>query len=263
MKKKKMVQGMLLSLIGANIGSVVVFASEEYGISDLMRDQSSKIADTEVMTVASSFITDVFGFVITLGVYGLIAGQFIQTMIDLLYIALPPVRGLLVSGNGRNKVVDGMGHFFGFDELRDRELAKANQYQAEGRPDLADDWYRLAERSQRLSDESDSRRAKINQDKLNYASKHVKKGIDWKNRCLVSSDLKSLIRQNRVVLSAGSVGAQNGGQSTSLNIKAYFKKRVFSMILIVVFIMMAIASNVFVNTGMNVGLGILKMLGVA
>lgn len=261
--KKKVVKGMLLSLISTNIGSVVVSASEEYGISDLMRDHSGKTADTEVMTVASSFITDVFGFVITLGVYGLIAGQFIQTMLDLFYIAIPPIRPLLVGGNGKDKVVDGMGHFSGFDELRDRELARASQYQAMGRPDLADNWYRLAERSQRLSDESDARRAKINQDKLDRASKSTSKGIDWKNRCLVSSDLKSLIRQNKVVLSAGSVGTQNDGQSTSINIKVYFKKRVFSMILIVVFIMMVIASNIFVNTGMNIGLGILKMLGVA
>lgn len=241
-----------------------VLASAGYSLSDLMRDQANKKADTKTMIVTTGFITDVFGFIISVGVYGLIAGQFIQTALDLMYISIPPIRGLLMGKGGSNKEVEGLGHFSGFDELRDREINKANEYLAQGRPDLADNWYRLADRSQRLSNESDERRSRLNQDKLEGVQKREEnKGIDWKNRCLISSDLKSLICQHRVVLSQGSVGGDNSNANTMLNIKAYFRKRVFNMILIAVAIMLLIASNIFVNTGMNVGLGLLKMLGVA
>lgn len=233
----------------------------EYGVSDLFKDRANLKGDSELLSAGGTFISDTFGFAISVGVYGLVLSQFLITACDLLYIAVPPVRGLLVSGEGKDKVVSGIGHFTGFDEMGDKNIVRAHQWETQGRPDLAAMCYKHAQTEQRLSNESDARRAKMNEDRVARASKRVQKTIDLKNRCFVSSDLRSLIHQNRVILSSGSVGAQNGSQKTSLNIKVYFRKRVFTMILLVVFIMMAVASNIFTKTGMNIGAGILKVFG--
>lgn len=214
-----------------------MLASAGYGLSDLMRDQANKTADTKTMTIATGFITEVFGFVISVGVYLLIASQFIMTMLDLMYIALPPVRRLLVGGGGRNRVVsrnrvvNGLGHYTAFNESGNRELNKVDESTTQGRLD--------------------------NAQKMESSI-----SIDWGNRCFISSDLKSLIYQHKVVLSQNSVGGENSMANTRLNLKSYLRKRVFNIILIAVSIVLLIASNILVNTGMNVGLGILKLLGL-
>ena len=239
-----------------------LIATSNYGISDLMKDQAGKKADTKVMEIGTSFISDVFGFIITVGVYGLILGQFLMTACDLLFITTPFMRGLLVSNNAvsKGKLGDGssnahlLGHYSGWDELRDKRLAEANMYAQQGNMAMAESKLRWAQSAQNESNKSDARRAAINEGIL--ASKGRNQGnqgsqgsvgfsFDWSNRCFISNDLQALFKSG-----------------THINLKSYLKKRVFSIILVVMFIMMVIASNTFINTGMNVGKGILTMLGL-
>lgn len=231
-----------------------------YGISDLMRDQANKTADTATMTVASSFITDVIGFALTIGVYGVIAGNFIQTAIDLAYIAIPPVRPLLVTKNG-GKEIDGLGYFSGFDNLRDEALDLAQRRAMEGDYEGAANRIRFAQSCQQDSIRANERRAKSNQERLDFhkSLNKNKKVISWNNRCLISNELKSLINHDSVRLSANSLGSR---REVGFNLKTYLRRRSVSMVLLAVCIMLLIASNVFIHTGMNVGAGILKALGV-
>lgn len=236
-----------------------ILSLSTYGISDLMRDQSNKTADTTTMTLASSFITDVFGYAITVGVYGLIAGNFIQTAIDLAYIAIPPVRPLLVTKN-QGKDVDGLGYFSGFDNLRDEALDLAQRRAMEGDYEGAANRIRFAQSCQQDSIRANERRVRLNQERLDFSKSlnKDKKVISLKNRCLISNELKSLINQDSVRLSANSLGSR---REVNFNLKAYLRRRSVSIAFLAICIMMLIVSNVFIHTGMNVGAGILKVLG--
>lgn len=83
----------------------------EYGVSDLFRDKSHIEGDSKLLEIGSSFARDVGGFIISIGVWGLIIGQFLMTMCDLLYITFPPIRGLLVGRNafGGSSIVGATG----------------------------------------------------------------------------------------------------------------------------------------------------------
>lgn len=253
MKKRALIGFLTTQMTMLSNGITALASSEEYGLTDLMRDQSSKTADTQAMQIGTSFISDVFGYIITIGVYGLIAGQFIMTACDLLFITTPFIRKLLVSEKvvGQGKLGSNphlLGHYQGWDDLRDRRLAEAQMYAQQGNMSMAENKLRWAQSAQNESYKSDARRAAINEGILsrnNGNNQGYSVRFDWSNRCFISNDLKALCRTGNAV-----------------SLSTYFKKRVFSIILVVVFIMMVIASNIFIDTGMNVGKAILKVLGL-
>lgn len=192
---------LVIIMLLSYLQSLEAHASDGYGLTDAMRDQAGKEANTDIMNAGTSIISSVLGFITSIGVYLLIAGQFIMTMLDIIYITMPFLRGLLL-GNG----------------LSGRAVPNVKE-------------------GSEIEDKNGVTRV----------------GIDWSKRCFISNDLKSLLSSNSAY-AYGRVG---------ISIVEYLKKRAFSIILVVLLIMLVVVSNIFVNTGMNVGMGILKMIGVA
>lgn len=134
-------------------------SGENYGVSDLFRDNSRISGDSCLLEAGGSVLNGIFGYVISIGVWVLIIGQFLMTACDLLYISLPPIRRLLIGKNAFSEGISrGTGN--GSEELKG-ERAKGMVVKAE--------------------------------------SGSGKNKIDWSKRCFISTDLVRLYKTNAAI----------------------------------------------------------------
>lgn len=196
-----------------------VVNGSQQSIIDVMKEKpGSDVPDAEVMGEATGLVGSTIGVALSVIIYVFFAMTAFTTACDLTYIGVPAIRGFLY----------------------ERPSGSANIHSS-AMPGGAAGQYR-------------DQNGLGNQDKVRR-----EESVGSGGRCFISSELRSLVNAGQVGMpmmsnAFGGIGMPNQVANTNSNlILTYFKRRIVSIVLIVVVFMLLVTSTVFTDFGLNIG----------
>lgn len=196
-----------------------VVNGSQQSIIDVMKEKpGSDIPDAEVMGEATGLVGSTIGVVLSVIIYVFFAMTAFTTACDLAYIGVPAIRGFLYERPSGSASLNSSA----------MQSGAVGQYGAQN--------------------------GLGNQGKVRREASG-----DSGGRCFISSELRSLVNAGQVGMpmtnnAFGGIGMPTQVTNTNSNlILTYFKRRIVSIVLIVVVFMLLVTSTVFTDFGLNIG----------
>lgn len=199
-----------------------VVNGSQQSIIDVMKEKpGSDVPDAEVMGEATGIVGSTIGVALSVIIYVFFAMTAFTTACDLAYIGVPAIRGFLY----------------------ERPSGSANLHPSAMQSGVVGQY--------------GAQNGLGNQDKVRREASAGSGGS--RGRCFISSELRSLVNAGQVGMpmtnnAFGGIGMPTQVANTNSNlILTYFKRRIVSIVLIVVVFMLLVTSTVFTDFGLNIG----------
>lgn len=196
-----------------------VVNGSQQSIIDVMKEKpGSDVPDAEIMGEATGIVGSTIGVALSVIIYVFFAMTAFTTACDLAYIGVPAIRGFLYERPSGSANLHSSS----------MQSVAVGQYGAQN--------------------------GLGNQDKVRREASEGSGG-----RCFISSELRSLVNAGQVGMpmmnnAFGGIGMPTQVANTNSNlILTYFKRRIVSIVLIVVVFMLLVTSTVFTDFGLNIG----------
>lgn len=209
--------GKVYKLVDGELYEVV--NGSQQSIIDVMKEKpGSDVPDSEVMGEATGLVGSTIGVALSVIIYVFFAMTAFTTACDLAYIGVPAIRGFLYERSS------------GSANLHSSAMQSGAVGQYGNQNQLG------------------------NQDKVRREA-----SVGPGGRCFISSELRSLVNAGQVGATMtnnafGGIGMPTQVANTNSDlILTYFKRRIVSIVLIVVVFMLLVTSTVFTDFGLNIG----------
>ena len=243
----------LSSLFFINIYTVHAISNsvpvnEEYGLLDAMKDQATynSTVDTETMEKASTFTSRVFGTLTSCIVYAIFALSAFTTACDLLYIAVPPIRGFMYNPSGKqnNTTTQMYGNTNTVQQDSSRQSGNMFERIKNGEGALISNELR-----QLLNTPTSMTNA--------YMTRIPIMGMNYGRRNYGGRGY------NNYGYGMNNFGQQNQMQVPEMKIVIleYFKNRAVALVIMSAIMVLLLSSSIFTDCGLNIGEAVMRWLG--